>query len=546
MCATIALAFLFFASGVSFAQTSPPPPPQELPPPPPENSTGTEPPPPPSENPPTGGNTQQNTTLVFSAEPSTVAYGESTLLRWTATFASSCSASGNWSGGKGVNNQESTGALFSSANYTLACSGTVAGVPGIVTRNVSITVGTAPTNPPTTPPPTGTIPTQPSPPTQPAFPVTQTPTGSTDQSGMSQSGSTVALFTIGGPVSATAFLNVRSEPNGAFVVIEKAGSRGRVINGPVEAGGYRWWNVTWMDGTTGWSAGNWLSGGASSQSGAGTAQLPRSSGTAPPQTGTLPGSSSLPSQPTLPRQPSLPSQPNLPGTTFTPPQVPSRFSQANAVSDRVRTTSPLNVRTTPGGTLLGRAPSGAQGIVTEGPVSSGGHTWWKVDYENVQDGWSAGRWLAKDTGFSVVAFAVAGRVQAVEALKVRVAAGGALLGIAKSGAGGVIVEGPVSSGGYTWWKIDYDGGPDGWSAENWLSTGSSATPPPLVIGDRVVATSALNIRETPNGDIISRAAIGAQGKIVDGPVEQSGYHWWKIDYDTGSDGWSADRWLRKQ
>jgi len=41
-------------------------------------------------------------------------------------------------------------------------------------------------------------------------------------------------------------------------------------------------------------------------------------------------------------------------------------------------------------------------------------------------------------------------------------------GYAPAGSTGVVVSEPVSAGGYVWWKIQYDAGYIGWSAENWL------------------------------------------------------------------------------
>ena len=74
--------------------------------------------------------------VVFTASPSTVANGNSSLLSWSSTNATSCTASGAWSGSQLVSGSASTGPLTSNASYTLACTG----AGGTTTKSVSIVV----------------------------------------------------------------------------------------------------------------------------------------------------------------------------------------------------------------------------------------------------------------------------------------------------------------------------------------------------------------------------------------------------------------------
>ncbi|TSC82763.1 MAG: metallopeptidase [Parcubacteria group bacterium Gr01-1014_20] len=89
-----------------------------------------------------------------------------------------------------------------------------------------------------------------------------------------------------------------------------------------------------------------------------------------------------------------------------------------------------------------------------------------------------------------------------------------------------------------------DGG--GLSAESVLTTQVAAPcSTRFQIGDRVrvVNTSAeqdLRVRETPNGTILGNKANGAMGTIIGGPGATVGYCWWRIDYDGGPRGWSAE------
>lgn len=66
------------------------------------------------------------------------------------------------------------------------------------------------------------------------------------------------------------------------------------------------------------------------------------------------------------------------------------------------------------------------------------------------------------------------------------------------------------------------------------------------VGDRVqVAAGPLNVRKT--ADITAapygRQPVGKNGVVFQGPVDQSGYTWWFIDYDSGVDGWSVQNFL---
>ena len=79
-------------------------------------------------------------TLTLTASPASVQSGNSSNLTWTTTDATSCSASGAWSGAKGTSGTQSTGALTANSSFTLACAGT----GGTVTRAAVVTVTAGP------------------------------------------------------------------------------------------------------------------------------------------------------------------------------------------------------------------------------------------------------------------------------------------------------------------------------------------------------------------------------------------------------------------
>lgn len=84
-------------------------------------------------------------TLSLAAMPSTLVSGASTTLSWSSTDATACSASGGWSGSKGVNGSETLVPL-ATTSYSLNCSNSA----GSASKSVMVTV--TPVLPPTPPP----------------------------------------------------------------------------------------------------------------------------------------------------------------------------------------------------------------------------------------------------------------------------------------------------------------------------------------------------------------------------------------------------------
>ncbi|MCX6701587.1 MAG: hypothetical protein NTX96_00060, partial [Candidatus Zambryskibacteria bacterium] len=79
-------------------------------------------------------------TVVLTANPTSVSYNGSSTLTWSSTNATSCTASGDWSGTKAISGSESTGNLTSGKTYTITC----IGLGGTVTAFTSVTVGSIP------------------------------------------------------------------------------------------------------------------------------------------------------------------------------------------------------------------------------------------------------------------------------------------------------------------------------------------------------------------------------------------------------------------
>jgi hypothetical protein len=82
-------------------------------------------------------------TVTLTANPATVASGQTTSLTWSTTAATACTAAGGWSGSRATSGTETSAALTANATYTLTCTGP----GGSTSANASVTV--------TAPPPSG-------------------------------------------------------------------------------------------------------------------------------------------------------------------------------------------------------------------------------------------------------------------------------------------------------------------------------------------------------------------------------------------------------
>jgi hypothetical protein len=82
-------------------------------------------------------------TVNLAASPTSVASGQNTTLTWTSQNATSCTASGGWSGAKAVNGSQSVGPLTANSSYTLACTG----AGGTTNATVNVTVQAPPPAP---------------------------------------------------------------------------------------------------------------------------------------------------------------------------------------------------------------------------------------------------------------------------------------------------------------------------------------------------------------------------------------------------------------
>jgi hypothetical protein len=76
--------------------------------------------------------------VTLTASPTSVASGASSTLTWSSTDATSCTASGAWSGAQATAGSASTGALNFDSTFTLSCTG----AGGSTSASVTVTIHT--------------------------------------------------------------------------------------------------------------------------------------------------------------------------------------------------------------------------------------------------------------------------------------------------------------------------------------------------------------------------------------------------------------------
>jgi hypothetical protein len=79
-------------------------------------------------------------TVALNASPTSVTAGQASTLTWNSTNATSCMASGAWSGTEPTSGSTSTGAINQTSTYTLTCTG----AGGSATASATVTVSSPP------------------------------------------------------------------------------------------------------------------------------------------------------------------------------------------------------------------------------------------------------------------------------------------------------------------------------------------------------------------------------------------------------------------
>ena len=222
-------------------------------------------------------------------------------------------------------------------------------------------------------------------------------------------GESVVVGTDGDPVN----LRAAASLSAGILAEVPAGTTATVVDGPVSADGYTWYALD-VAGTTGWSAGEFLT------------------------TTTAAASDAL------------------------------GFAAATEV---VVATDVLNLRDAAGlaGGIVAELPTGTAATVVAGPESVDGYAWYQVETA-LGSGWAAGEFLSAAATTTGTGFGVGTSVLVdADALNLRAEAGvaGAVIAELPGGTGASVIGGPVEADGYTWYQVETFAG-TGWVADEFL------------------------------------------------------------------------------
>ncbi len=116
------------------------------------------------------------------------------------------------------------------------------------------------------------------------------------------------------------------------------------------------------------------------------------------------------------------------------------------------------------------------------------------------------------------------------------------------GAIALVLEGPVATDGYAWYKVKFTSDNSiGWAAGEFL-TSTTSSGRKYEKGATVTTIANVSVRDNPAGAKVGQQVSGSRGIIVDAIPAYRAFMgvswWWKIDYTTGPDGWSAQNYIK--
>lgn len=206
-----------------------------------------------------------------------------------------------------------------------------------------------------------------------------------------------------------------------------------------------------------------------------------------------------------------------------------------------------------GAAVIDLLPYGTLGVITDGPVTMDGFTWYEFVVDGYGDapGWVAGEFLATQEGATDIAgYAIGSEVVvAGDDLHLRdaPALAGTTIAALPIGMPLTILDGPVAADGFTWYfvQVPAEVG-QGWVAGEFVvpSSGVSMT---FGLGEMVMINGdELNLRDSPSlvGGVVAQLALGTMVTITGGPIPADGYTWYQIGLaGTDGDGWVAGEFL---
>jgi peptidoglycan hydrolase-like protein with peptidoglycan-binding domain len=199
----------------------------------------------------------------------------------------------------------------------------------------------------------------------------------------------------------------------------------------------------------------------------------------------------------------------------------------------------VNVRSTPNGTVISSKAGGTEVVITSEQETAGGYTWARLSGET---GWVATEFLASDesdTGTSDGLAAGTYTIDSSTGVNIRSTPNGTVIGSKADGDEVVITSEQETVAGYTWARLS---GEAGWVATDFLSSSSSGTDGGGggAPGRAEVIADALIVRSSPNGADTGETLYSGEVVRVTGVTQTSGGIEWS-ELSTGD--WVATDYL---
>lgn len=217
------------------------------------------------------------------------------------------------------------------------------------------------------------------------------------------------------------------------------------------------------------------------------------------------------------------------------------------VGEAVVASELVNIRSAPefGDNVVVSYPKHSTGIVVDGPKRVDGAILWKVEYDDdgATAGWSRQKYLRiYGNGGGQYRFPIDSRVQSTDILNVRRSAGndGVVTFTVKRASPGYVTRGPVLADDRIWYQVHYNAGVKGWSRAGSLVSAPLIDDDAAFVPDnrvRMKHDAVYHTRPAPESTIVEQVPANEFGYVRDGPVEQGGYTWWFVDFNTGHGGW---------
>ncbi len=233
------------------------------------------------------------------------------------------------------------------------------------------------------------------------------------------------------------------------------------------------------------------------------------------------------------------------------PTSDARFGPGDTVTVD---TDLVNLREGPGTNqpVIMALGNGISGTVIDGPEAASNLYWVQVDTD-YGTGWVAEAFLALSNAAeteSSRSFSIGDTVAVdTDGINIRTSPGtsSSVVSVLYTNETATVTDGPRSADGYVWYRLQSGSG-TGWGVSRYLGLGTSdpAGRGQFAIGDTVaVDTDGLNLRAEPGlgGSRITILAPNQQATVVDGPRNEDGYNWLKVNTGSAS-GWVVAYLLR--